>query len=338
MLSPGIHVAREAARTFNYKLNHSLGSGKPEQAIAEYIAAYRLARAVRAGPSDIDDLIGIAMHGIGVQSLGNILSYELLTEEHLAALQTGIAEAKTDFPDVRFREKEKWYTFSLLQQFEKAGLDDGFFSYMDDDVAFTARAIFAAPILINWEITAMELLQHYDELEKISEIDNDGERLKRLQAIETRIADDIRELASKPVDRTFQMLAGAGARAYLAAKLLLDIAVSDFQIEMARVRAKVRQDVSHIGIAIELFRLQHDRYPEKLGELVPEFLEELPYDRYTNGPLSYVKTETDYYVCSAGPDKESQIELLIETPEDERYEIDDSRTLLQVRLKPVEKR
>jgi len=61
-------------------------------------------------------------------------------------------------------------------------------------------------------------------------------------------------------------------------------------------------------IALERFRLEHNEYPETLGELVPQYMERVPYDRDADGPVIYrriVKDDgtPDYIMYAIGPDR-----------------------------------
>ncbi len=51
---------------------------------------------------------------------------------------------------------------------------------------------------------------------------------------------------------------------------------------------------------LELYAADHsDSYPEKLEELVPKYLDELPHDPADNQPLVYQKTETGFLLSAS---------------------------------------
>lgn len=63
----------------------------------------------------------------------------------------------------------------------------------------------------------------------------------------------------------------------------------------------VRRDLIRTGIAIQMFRLAQRRLPEQLSELVPEYLPELPMDRFTDGqPFHYAPTKNGCRLMSVG--------------------------------------
>ena len=54
------------------------------------------------------------------------------------------------------------------------------------------------------------------------------------------------------------------------------------------------------GLACERYRLRHERLPQSLAELVPDFVEALPIDPFTGEPLFFVTTEVGITVYSIG--------------------------------------
>src|SRR5262249_51323946 len=66
-------------------------------------------------------------------------------------------------------------------------------------------------------------------------------------------------------------------------------------------RAELRSAVA--ALAAERFRRRHGRWPERLEELVPDFLEKLPPDPFAGGPLLFKRLADGVVIYSAGPDE-----------------------------------
>ncbi len=62
-------------------------------------------------------------------------------------------------------------------------------------------------------------------------------------------------------------------------------------------------DTAATAIAIECFRRNNGELPEKLEQLVPEFLDELPTDPFDGRPLRYTIRKNGYTVYSVGDDR-----------------------------------
>jgi hypothetical protein len=65
-----------------------------------------------------------------------------------------------------------------------------------------------------------------------------------------------------------------------------------------------QRDGVTVGLALELFRRRHGRYPGTLGELVPDLLPALPLDRIDGQPLRYRLIDGRPLIYSVGVDRQ----------------------------------
>lgn len=72
--------------------------------------------------------------------------------------------------------------------------------------------------------------------------------------------------------------------------------------ELSYLNANSRLDLDEISLALEAFRGAKGDYPAGLGELVPEFLEKLPLDRFNDRPYSYTIAPGGYWLYGVGRD------------------------------------
>ncbi len=69
---------------------------------------------------------------------------------------------------------------------------------------------------------------------------------------------------------------------------LFRISTSDFStVDQWFVFTQTLLDETHLAIALERFRMARGAFPEKLAELAPDFIAELPVDTYSRQPLIY---------------------------------------------------
>lgn len=73
-------------------------------------------------------------------------------------------------------------------------------------------------------------------------------------------------------------------------------------ILQAEAMARGRLAAAHTALAVEEWRLKHGGWPASLDELVPEFLDALPDDPCSEGPLYYVKADTSVLIYSVSVD------------------------------------
>ncbi len=68
-----------------------------------------------------------------------------------------------------------------------------------------------------------------------------------------------------------------------------------------RLRARLR--LLECELALRAYRLEKGRLPERLGELVPDYVPEVPLDPFSGRPLVYRKTKDEYLLYSLGADR-----------------------------------
>jgi hypothetical protein len=71
----------------------------------------------------------------------------------------------------------------------------------------------------------------------------------------------------------------------------------------AATRARLRTALA--SLALERWRLAHDgTLPERLDDLVPQFLPSVPADPFDGKPLRFKKLERGYCIYSVGPNRQ----------------------------------
>ena len=70
----------------------------------------------------------------------------------------------------------------------------------------------------------------------------------------------------------------------------------------AEQRCRALHRILLLELAIENYHDEHSQYPEQLEALVPNQLNQLPLDPFSNKPLKYQRTDAGYLLYSVGPD------------------------------------
>ena len=79
------------------------------------------------------------------------------------------------------------------------------------------------------------------------------------------------------------------------------LVLASFRTKLLRHIARLR--TAAVAVAAESYRKTHQgRWPEKLSELTPELLRELPLDPYDGEPLRYHVQDDSIVIYSVGPD------------------------------------
>jgi len=85
------------------------------------------------------------------------------------------------------------------------------------------------------------------------------------------------------------------------------------------------------ALAVERFRRKTGRLPEKLDELVPEFLDEVPLDPFDGKPLRYSVREDAYVIHSIGPDRVDDGGQIVEEENEYGNDIDNPDIIFLVK-------
>ncbi len=71
---------------------------------------------------------------------------------------------------------------------------------------------------------------------------------------------------------------------------------------MGYVESRARSEAARVALAVERYRLAEGTLPESIGDLAPRFLDDVPQDPYSGGPMLYEKTGSGFVVYSVGLD------------------------------------
>lgn len=90
---------------------------------------------------------------------------------------------------------------------------------------------------------------------------------------------------------------------YTLARAVCTLAAVEYETDPTsiEVQNEARTRLLQTDLAIRAFQLEHNRYPDRLDELVPSLLREIPVDPYCDKPLVYRREGNEYRLYSTGP-------------------------------------
>ncbi len=71
-------------------------------------------------------------------------------------------------------------------------------------------------------------------------------------------------------------------------------------------RKTIKQRLAILSLAISAFHAEQNTFPEKLSELAPKYLAEIPKDLYGGGDFKYERRENGYRLYSIGPNEKDE--------------------------------
>jgi hypothetical protein len=90
------------------------------------------------------------------------------------------------------------------------------------------------------------------------------------------------------------------AQPWLARQVLEEMAIERIAMPEMLLLAQLRCAVA--ALAAERYRLRHGRWPQRLDQLTPQFLSEVPADPFTGAPLRCTSKDGKFMIYSVGPD------------------------------------
>ena len=148
----------------------------------------------------------------------------------------------------------------------------------------------------------------YDELYRTGSIQDVHERTKAYAELETRLETLVTE-ARDPASLAKKVLFSGKTLPELTSEQMSNILISlllpaSEAALSVEDRALMQNEITQIGIALELHYLEHENYPSNLKALVGPNLKTIPQDRFNENGLTYRTTPNGYLLYSFGRDRE----------------------------------
>ena len=233
----------------------------------------RLAESLEREPTVVSQLVRMACVGIASSLVVELLTDAGFSEEDLARLQADFAAVSYDDGVRLAMIGERAFGIQVFQDPAKASEALG-----DERLRYQ-------PLPCNDDfLLYIDLMSEFVEAAKL----DDPERLRAVEQWEDRyeaIFDDV----------------GAVTKIRYIFTALLTPTMSVMFQAASRNGALNRSTVA--WIALERYRRKHGALPEKLEQLVPEFLDEVPADPFDGRPLRYLIRDGKPVVYSVGKDR-----------------------------------
>jgi hypothetical protein len=271
MLLPHAQKLRQAVRLLDLEARVKARDGDAVGAAESLHAMLAAAESLEREPILISQLVRIACATVAAGTLEDLLPHTEFSEEDLARLQADLAAADHQAGLQRALMGERGFGVMAFQNPQMLSDEVG-------GIAGKAVSLTRRDDLVFY----LECMNRY-----IAAAKKPWPQARQDAAAATQAFDD--EFGQSVASRARYMLTGLMLPA-------MDAAIEGF------ARGQARSNVAATALAVERYRLKHDRLPEKLSQLVPEFLPAVPADPYDGRPLRYVIHEDGYTVYSVGGD------------------------------------
>jgi hypothetical protein len=279
---PYAQQVRGAARFLDLEARVRMHRGDHSGATESLICELRMGESLSEEPTLVSQLVHAAVFSMFVQRLQEFLAWRQADDADLAKLQAAVAEVDLPRSFVRAMQGERAICYQTM---------------MTEDVQTLEQMQGGSDL--QW----LPLRQSVASMRP-------GDAARLLDMLTERV-----DAAKEPFPQAFDQAAAAEKRLlqfvaddqgrlpwdrHLLVQMLLPATSRIVNVTSERTGM---QCAALAAIAIERYRLSKGELPEKLDQLLPDFLPAVPLDPGDGQPLRYLVTEKGYAVYSVGPDK-----------------------------------
>ena len=308
ILLPGCLQAREAARTLSIDAHYHLGQGDIDAAIRSAIATHRIGRLTARGGTVIEGLVGIAIGSIASSIDRHILTADGLNakqlENHLAQLRS-LPSMPSMIDKVNLAERYMFLDATI--HIAKNGASSLGFPTGKTEKSITGNLRDAiSSSIVDWDYVLRKGNYWYDEIYRVGTIENIPERAQEHAELVKRF-EAIRKQSSDPISLAKEILLSGKSLPEITSEQVTNILISLMMPAFSRIsdaenRYLMGNEISQLGIALELHYLRNNSYPSNLKALIGPNLKDVPTDRFNEGGLIYKSTGRGYLLYSFGLD------------------------------------
>ena len=315
VLLPHVQSFRAIARLMVADSRLAVEENDPERAIDNIRTIFGAARHAGETPILVCGLVSLAIQKIGLQQIEELLTEhpDFLSNEQLEELQTMVAQLA--IRETIKLDGERAMMYDILQWLYT---DDG-----DGDGRMTSEGVKALPYLASMASGSRPENPAYVKVVETviapASVFAFASRKQMREKIDEFVAES--EMALDQPLATFDFDLQSKLEAMRKSNrfkwALLDMffpAVEQVRVSMERTM--VRRDAVELAIAVNRFRRQTGEWPSTEDQLVPTYIETLPVDPLTGGPLHFAIVDGQLRVYSVGnnlTDDEGQILTYMDT-------------------------
>jgi len=251
---------RYCAQLLNLAIIYHANKGDTEAAVACIKDGLRLGDSLRRDPALIHYLVRIACTSLTLGGLERSLSLTAFTDQQLADLSDTLSRIGGTFDLAETMITERCYMIEMCRDPSRLG---GFGPSVPIRLLPGTRG--------TWLADTLDFMEARVEASRLPP----RERLTRFRAIDNEV----------------QQLSFLHTMTKILMPALTRVAELD-------VRLHAHIDMAMTALAIERYRLATGKVPERLEELVPQYIKEVPTDPFDGKPIRYKRTEPGYLLYS----------------------------------------
>jgi hypothetical protein len=148
---------------------------------------------------------------------------------------------------------------------------------------------------IDWNHILRQGNYWYDQLAAVGKRPTRGDRITAIKEFEERMS--LLRNGSKSRGRMVASFLSTDARSDILAGVMVNLMLPAFDAALKHEdRAVALLDLTRVAAALAVYRAKHGEYPDKLDQLVPTILAQVPDDLYSGKPFLYRRMPNGGYL------------------------------------------
>jgi len=298
MLLPGVQMLRHGARSLTVRAMFYVGEGEPELAWRDLQACHRMGRHASSGWTLVEQLVGIAIDAMASKGTQALLHHGNLTKEQAEQIRKDLT-AMGPMPSMKasMSDGERLMFLDIVKRMATGKMDANNVAGLMGNGGGNVPTGIVTSTNIDWNLVMQRGNEWYDRLSDACELPRE-ERLVALGKFEN----DIENLSPQ---NNPSLIAGSLISPKARSELVADVMLSLFLPALSACsEASDRQlaiyELNRLAAALAAHRANEGGYPDKLEQLVPGILKQLPTDVFSpkGQPFIYQKTPDGYLLYS----------------------------------------
>ncbi len=296
-LLPHLSPLKDLARLAFWRSRLDQSQDRVQQGIEDCLAVARAAGHWQGKGTFIEQLVGMAINGLGREEILHIVNTQRLSAADLKQLQQQLSQIYSEgFPLINVEGERVAFLDVVQRSFTDGGPGGGHLipGLWDKFTDLTPPGLDVSDKRLFMPLVTAVSMAHAGRdatIAKANEIYDRQSKIARMTPYERRASN---------LKTTDEMMyeSRLNFRFFLVQILM---PATERASELTH-RAKASHEALVTILAVKGWRLEKDEYPAALGDLVTAgLLKELPPDPYSDKPLVYKKTEDDFTLYSVGP-------------------------------------
>jgi type II secretory pathway pseudopilin PulG len=294
MLLPGVQSAREAGRSLNARAMWHLGEHRVDDAWRDLHAAHRIGHLVAQGHTLVEQLVGMAISGIACDGTATLLHQGPLSPQQARQIMSDLdnIEYFSRIGDSIDSLERASFLNAVIRLAERKMNQESLKAVGGGNLEYSKY------LAIDWNVALEQGNAYYDRYAAAARLPTHEARKLALAQLGNELD---RLTRGFDADSLVAVVLSRSARSDAAATIMISLLLPALNATIdAQDRQNTVLDLTRLAAALAVYRAEHGTYPQKLDDLIPSVLKQLPVDLFNAKPFIYQRKDDGYLLYSTG--------------------------------------